>query len=198
MSDTVLDPTALPAYQLARRQRILDAATVLLRAGEYDAIEVRDVAKEASVALATVYRYFPSKEILFGSVLAEWAAGFPTSSQGSRPAAPTTEAEIRAAMRRVVRAYGQFPQMVRVLMMLESSTDPRVRQVFSQFAAGHVGAIVESLPTVDGSVAAAIVDTAYGVMNTKLRAWVFGLVTIQQVDKAVQRCLDLIFSPAPL
>jgi AcrR family transcriptional regulator len=197
MHEQLLDPAALPAGQLARRKRVLDAATHLLRAAEYDAIEVRDVAKAADVSLATVYRYFPSKEILFGSVLAEWAAGFGGAAQGARrPAAPTTEAEIRAAMRRAVRAYERFPQMVRVLMMLESSTDPRVRSVYRQFAEGSVGAIVDA--SAGGDVVGDIVDAAYGVLNTKLRAWVFGLATISQVDRAVQRCLDLIFSPAPL
>jgi AcrR family transcriptional regulator len=195
--DQLLDPATLPAGQLARRERVLHGAAELLRSAEYDAIEVRDVAKEAGVSLATVYRYFPSKELLFGSVLADWAAGFPTSTKAGRTsAAPTTEAEIRTAMRRAVRAYERFPQMVRVLMMLESSTDPRVRTVYRQFADQSVGAIVDS--SAGSDVAADIVDAAYGVMNTKLRAWVFGLTTIGQVDRSVQRCLDLIFAPAPL
>jgi len=194
--EQLLDPATLPAGQLARRQRVLDGAASLLREAEYDAIEVRDVAKAADVSLATVYRYFPSKEILFGSVLADWAASSATTAARSRPAAPTTEAEIRAAMRRAVKAYERFPQMVRVLMMLESSTDPRVRSVYRQFAHGTVGAIVDASNRDD--VVADIVDAAYGVLNTKLRAWVFGLTSIGQVDRAVQRCLDLIFSPAPL
>jgi len=198
MSPVVLDREALPARQRARRKQILDAATDLLRQREYDTIEVRDVARAGGVALATVYRYFPSKELLFGSVLAEWASGFPRAAGASGGSVATTEAEIRASMRRVVRAYEQFPQMVRVLMMLESSTDPRIRDVFLQFAGHHVGSIVGSLSGVEPSTARAIVDTAYAVMNTKLRAWAVGLITIRQVDTAVRRCLDLVFSPPPL
>src|SRR3954471_21304536 len=52
---------AIPASQLARRERILDAAVELATEGGYDAVQMREVAERADVALGTVYRYFPSK-----------------------------------------------------------------------------------------------------------------------------------------
>src|SRR5881227_2236162 len=52
---------SIPASQLARRERILDAAMELAAEGGYDAVQMREVAERADVALGTVYRYFPSK-----------------------------------------------------------------------------------------------------------------------------------------
>src|SRR3954447_5080881 len=52
---------AIPASQLARRERILDAAMELATEGGYDAVQMREVAERADVALGTLYRYFPSK-----------------------------------------------------------------------------------------------------------------------------------------
>ena len=52
---------AIPASQVARRERILDAAMELAAEGGYDAVQMREVAERADVALGTVYRYFPSK-----------------------------------------------------------------------------------------------------------------------------------------
>src|SRR5881227_3699012 len=52
---------AIPASQLARRERILDSAMELAGDGGYDAVQMREVAERAEVALGTVYRYFPSK-----------------------------------------------------------------------------------------------------------------------------------------
>jgi TetR/AcrR family transcriptional regulator, cholesterol catabolism regulator len=52
---------SIPASQLARRERILDAAMELAAEGGYDAVQMREVAERADVALGTLYRYFPSK-----------------------------------------------------------------------------------------------------------------------------------------
>jgi AcrR family transcriptional regulator len=58
-----------PASQVARRERILDAAVALASEGGYDAVQMREVAERADVALGTLYRYFPSKVHLLVSAL---------------------------------------------------------------------------------------------------------------------------------
>src|SRR5437764_4681187 len=55
---------ALARSQAARRRRVLDAALRLAGEGGLDAVQMRDVAAAAGVALGTVYRYFSSKERL--------------------------------------------------------------------------------------------------------------------------------------
>ena len=66
---TVPDVESLPSYQQERRQRIVDVTLDLLlkNAG---AVEVRDVVDAADVSLATIYRYFGSKEVLFSAASA--------------------------------------------------------------------------------------------------------------------------------
>jgi AcrR family transcriptional regulator len=66
---------ALTANQAARRQRVLDAATKLAAEGGYDAVQMRDVAQEAGVALGTIYRYFASKDHLLAACQVEFARG---------------------------------------------------------------------------------------------------------------------------
>ena len=61
---------AIPASQAARRERILDAAFELATDGGWDAVQMREVADRAEVALGTLYRYFPSKVHLLVSLLA--------------------------------------------------------------------------------------------------------------------------------
>ncbi|WP_329551199.1 TetR/AcrR family transcriptional regulator [Streptomyces sp. NBC_00696] len=57
--------------QMARRVRILRAASELGAREGLASVQMHDVAKEAGVAIATLYRYFPSKPYLFMAVL-EW------------------------------------------------------------------------------------------------------------------------------
>lgn len=64
-------PPAEPhsADQRARRSRIIKAAAKLGAEHGSDRMQMMDVAKEAGVAIATLYRYFPSKADLFVGVL---------------------------------------------------------------------------------------------------------------------------------
>ncbi|WP_307783090.1 MULTISPECIES: TetR/AcrR family transcriptional regulator [unclassified Streptomyces] len=57
--------------QAARRVGILRAASELGAREGLASVQMHDVAKEAGVAIATLYRYFPSKPYLFMAVL-EW------------------------------------------------------------------------------------------------------------------------------
>ena len=63
---------ALTKSQAARRQRVLVAALELGADGGYDAVQMRDVAASAEVALGTIYRYFPSKDALLAAAMVEW------------------------------------------------------------------------------------------------------------------------------
>jgi len=189
------DPDSLPRGQQERRDRIVRAAITLLEHGEYDAIQMRDVAQEAAVALATVYRYFTSKEHLYAAALLEWAANFPAREQPKRSNGASDEDRLRALMRRAVRAFERYPQMMRVEIVIESSPDPNARALFDQFAARNVGTLTDSLSSADAATAAAIVETVNSVLATRLRAWALGRITIGDVDRSVQKTLDLIFAP---
>lgn len=61
----------MSSSQIARRVRILRAASELGAREGLASVQMHDVAKEAGVAIATLYRYFPSKPYLFMAVL-EW------------------------------------------------------------------------------------------------------------------------------
>src|SRR3984885_12684104 len=64
----------LTRAQQARRQRVIDAAMALGLDGGYDAVQMRDVAARADVAMGTVYRYFTSKDHLLAATLVDWVA----------------------------------------------------------------------------------------------------------------------------
>ena len=67
---------ALTERQAARRDRVLKAAIALATEGGYDAVQMRDVAAKARVALGTLYRYFSSKDHLLVSCLGQWTREF--------------------------------------------------------------------------------------------------------------------------
>jgi AcrR family transcriptional regulator len=61
----------LTPLQQARKERLLLVAAELASEGGYDAITMRDVAIRANVGLATLYRYFNSKDHLLREAAAQ-------------------------------------------------------------------------------------------------------------------------------
>ena len=64
--------SSLSRSQEARRQRVIEAAIELATEGGYDAVQMREVAAAAGVALGTIYRYFSSKDHLLAEAQVEW------------------------------------------------------------------------------------------------------------------------------
>jgi len=179
--------------QHARRARIVAAATDLLEDREYERIQIREVAEAAEVALATLYRYFPSKEQLYATVLVTWAESFDPSAVRARSADTTDQARLLAALRRAVRAYERHPNFYRLITALEVVTDPVVADLYARFASRFGGALRESLRTVADDDAAVIVQLASSLLGSLLRSWSIGKIPIARVYGDLDAAIDLVF-----
>ena len=62
----------MTSAQLVRRAKIIEAVIDLIADVGAEAVQMRDVAQRSGVALATVYRYFSSKEHLLAAALEDW------------------------------------------------------------------------------------------------------------------------------
>ena len=61
--------------RLATRERILAAAQRLFAANGFDSTTTRDIAREAEIGVGTLFNYFPSKEAVVASLVADAVAG---------------------------------------------------------------------------------------------------------------------------
>ena len=75
----------LGAAQVERRNRLLEAAGSLASEGGYPAVTMRAVADRAQIGLATLYRYFSSKDHLIAEVHAMRGAEVARALQESPP-----------------------------------------------------------------------------------------------------------------
>ena len=72
------------AHRAVTRQRILDAVLDLVSEGRADDLVVPDVSRRSGVSLATIYRYFPTKDALLDAAAEEparQAAGMPVGTE---------------------------------------------------------------------------------------------------------------------
>lgn len=180
--------------QRARRQQILVAATELLHEREYEQVQVRDVAEHAGVALGTLYRYFPSKELLYAHVLLTWSETFDQRVRRRNVDAEDDRARLRALLRGAVRAYERAPNFFRLLTVLEVTPDPAVREVFARFSDAFTTVLRAELHDIHDDDAAAISFVAGATLFTALRGWAQQGRPIAAVYEHVDATVELIFA----
>ncbi len=105
------DATTLTRSQAARRERVLRAALELGASGGYDAVQMRDVATSAGVALGTIYRYFSSKDHLLAAAMVEWTHDLERRVTQRPPKGDTTTERVSDVLRRATRAHGREPKL---------------------------------------------------------------------------------------
>jgi AcrR family transcriptional regulator len=107
---------ALARSQAARRRRVLDATLQLAAEGGFDAVQMRDVAAAADVALGTVYRYFTSKERLLLEAMAEQQADLRSYLATHPPRDETPAARVVAVLRRANRSLREHPDVTAAMV----------------------------------------------------------------------------------
>jgi AcrR family transcriptional regulator len=186
----------MPAWQRERRQRIVRAALELLQHGEYDKIQVRDVAERSGFALGTIYRYFNSKEHLYAAVLVEWANSL-AGNLRRQPLRGAPPDRLKQLIRRVVRAFERRPQFLRLEIVLENSTDEDALGVFHDVAARNYSSFAAALPNLPDDVAARIIFVVTSVLSRLLHQYALGRASIEYVLSTAEGTVDLIFSAPP-
>ena len=186
---------SLRPSQRARRDRIVRAALRRLISGDYETIKVSDVAKDAKVALATLYRYFSSKEHLFAAVFSEWQASFERRMQASPPADGSESDRLRSFLGQTVRAFQVQPQFYRLLLVVQMASDPYAAEIYVSLDQGFrrifdaaLGPTAESDRDHD-----AIFMTLACVLSQYLTRWVIGRCSIEDVYEAVYESIRLIY-----
>jgi AcrR family transcriptional regulator len=113
----------LTESQAARRQRVLVAALRLGADGGYDAVQMRDVAATAEVALGTIYRYFPSKDALLAAAMVEWMEDLERRVTASAPRGSTTSERVYDVLRRAVATMERQPKLAEAVITALTSDD---------------------------------------------------------------------------
>ena len=114
----------LTRAQQARRQRVIDADMALGLDGGYDAVQMRDVAARADVAMGTVYRYFTSKDHLLAATLVYWVEQLAVRIEQHPPQGDLPSDRVLDVLDRALRAMGRQPRLVAAVFTSLSSPDP--------------------------------------------------------------------------
>lgn len=172
--------------QRRRREAILEAAAALATKGGHDAVQMRDVAEKAGVALGTLYRYFPSKTHLLIAVMQDRTAALVRATarrppEGDGPAERVI-ALLEGANAGLQRTPGLADAMIRSIMFADASAAPDVDRVATMTAEAVSLAIhrEQRPPTGDEETIARIIGHVWW---SNILGWLSGRTTPAQMDR---------------
>ena len=171
----------------------------LLASHEHGQIHMRDIADRSGVALATLYRYFASKELLFAHAVVAWGQSFVSTAKRRAGNAPSDSERMQQTFRRTIKAYERWPNFYRLIAALEITDDAEARQVFQLFSAYYQESLRTVLEHTDPDDAAVVAQVLLSTLGTALRKWSVGEWEIAQVYDHMSKAVDLVFrEPRPL
>ncbi|MFC9326756.1 TetR family transcriptional regulator [Kitasatospora sp. NPDC057015] len=207
MPTTTPDPAAariagpaLSARQAERRSRILRAASALAARGGYEAVQMREVADGAQVALGTLYRYFPSKVHLLVAVMQEQLQQLHEQVRRHPPAGDDPALRVAETLTLAFHALQREPllaeAMVRALSFADRSVSAEVDRVSGLTSQIILDAIGQAGPPSEEQRAA--VRVIEHTWHSALVSWLSGRASIGEVRadlRTAARLLDLPGAP---
>jgi AcrR family transcriptional regulator len=185
----------LTPVQRQRRQRIVAAAVALAADGGYDAVQMREVALRAEVALGTLYRYFASKEHLLVSALAEHVADLRGRLVERPPRGDDDAARVMDVIKRVTRALQRDPNVIAAMLKSLISSGAGVGEAVVPIGAQMTAIVVSAMrhdnpETVERD--RAVAEVIQQVWLASLLFWVAGRAPARQVEEKVERAVLLL------
>ncbi|MBM3671821.1 MAG: TetR/AcrR family transcriptional regulator [Actinobacteria bacterium] len=191
----VIQSEALTPNQAARRSRVIDAAMALAAEGGYDAVQMRDVATRAQVALGTIYRYFSSKDHLLAACQVElWHAQVEHFSKRA-PDSGTPADRVVGFLSRAMQRAASDPERTAALITASSAPDPAVRECQLEIMAMIDGVLVDAMGRdIDAERRKRIAITLRQLWFSWLLNWVNGwndaATVSHQLESATRLLLD--------
>ena len=127
-------PTMIPATpstpaQRDRYQRMVQAATAMLASGGEDALQMKELAERAVVSLATLYRYFPSKDHLLLAISHSRYENALRRVSSEAPRGATVQERITGHLLREFRAEQRDQRLTAALTRVLTDTRPEYAPV---------------------------------------------------------------------
>jgi len=176
-----LHTASLRATQLARKKRIVAAAIELAQRGGYDAVQMRNVAARANVALGTLYRYFPSKNQLLASVWIDWSHEIEAQIRRQRLRGATAAERIMDFVRRVTKALEYEPMLAGALVQSLLAPDVGAEESRQEMRAMLGRVIDEQLSAMPTGDRVDIRDIVGPVWYANIVLWVNGRMPVERL-----------------
>ena len=190
--------STLARSQAERRRRVLAATFELAADGGFDAVQMRDVAAAADVALGTVYRYFSSKERLLLEAMAEQQADLRAYIETHPLPEETAAGRVTAVLKRANRSLRRYPDvtaaMVRAFGSAQTENGDIVRRVTEIMTAIITRAVQGTDRHTPTAREVRVARILMQVWLSSLNGWVCGVDGPERVDEDLEAAAKLLLT----
>lgn len=163
--------------------------------GGYDAVQMRDVAARADVALGTIYRYFNSKDQLLVNAMVTWTEQL-RERLSQRPARGSTPVEaVTDVYQRACRSLERQPRLAAALVRALSSTDAGISDTSHQVGEHLRAMVVPLLEDLDPETREDVIMVLGHVWLSTLIGWLNGRFPLTQVRQQLSSAIRLLLDP---
>jgi len=176
---------------------MLNAAMKLASDGGYEAVQMREVADDAGVALGTLYRYFPSKVHLLVAALASQFEQAEAITERRPIVGDTAHERVMKILGGTTVSLQKQPQlteaMVRAFMFADASVLGEIEQVGNRLTRMIARAIAGSPDHGEATEEeAAIIRVIADVWMSALVSWANGRSGAAEVEKSIDVAVRLL------
>jgi AcrR family transcriptional regulator len=190
------DPASAPVLtksQAARRERVVLAALELGADGGYEAVQMRDVATRAEVALGTIYRYFPSKDALLLAVMVHWLGDLERRVSTQPPTGATTRDRIMDVLTRALGAMDRDPRLTTAVIGAMTAGDPASVDAIHEVTQAMARILRAAFPEdVDPALEASTAKVLGHVWWSATISWANGMGDIDWVAGELRQATELL------
>ena len=187
--------STLARSQAARRRRVLDAALVLAQGGGFEAVQMRDVAAEANVALGTVYLYFTSKERLLLEMMVEQLSGLARYVNSHEIPGDTAAQRVCAVLARSNAALARYPDVSLAMVRAFGASREENADVVERVSALMNGIITTAIGF-EAQRSTQVARILTQVWLSSLIGWAGGVDPIGRVDEDLEIASQLLLPDA--
>ena len=183
--------------QQARYDRVIAAATEVLAAGGQEAVQMKDLAERAGVSLATLYRYFPSKDyVLLAVALARYQAAVRHVAT-EVPRGDTVRERVAAHLMREFRAQQRNQRLTAALAAAMTGGQRSYSSIIE--AAEHTHAqVVRHVAAAGGKLSEQqekMLTVVLDISGAASRRWLAGTYSVADVEAQIEIGCQLLELP---
>lgn len=183
----------LSAEQAGRRDQVIQSAMELAEAGGYDAVIMKTVAERSGVALATLYRWFASKDHLLTEVLLAWGSDVSADLADAPLVDPDPVARVSGALRQIMVIAAARPQLASAIVAAVLTVEPAVFENQNDFHAMVVSWIDIALGNADLPNREEVVEVLELVCFSVIIGLVSGRDTAESAGDRLESATRLLF-----
>ena len=193
--------------QAFRNERVLAAAEELARAGGYEAVQMREVAQLSKVALATLYKYYPSKDDLIAGLVRQQVIALDADVRVRPPRERTPSGRLGTILIRAFHALVRNPGYAHAFVSVYLRPVPFEQRPTTQDAGVFSTQLGRGSRFLDVLIAAAwgpdakvsadqrrALQLADSIWNGLVIGWINGYVSQEEVEKRLRLAARLLVS----